>query len=154
MYWPIGTPRIYATSSSRAPSFNLVVSGDGLSDTPPEPDPAFSPSAHDHVDVQPGPATPVTPVTPVVPVTPATPATPLTPAVQSVEHDDNPFPGAAAASGASEPYAVPLSEPVLALRVSRAGHLFAVITATSITLWQTKVAAMLPALSSRLAELS
>lgn len=34
---------------------------------------------------------------------------------------------------------VPVKDPILALRVSRAGHIFAVITKTSIVVWQTKV---------------
>ena len=132
MYWPIGTPRVYATSSSRAPGFNLFVSNDGLSASPHDSDPA-SPSpgdapsrlaaAHDDIEIHP----------------PPTPITPITPAVQSVEHDDNPLNSALGGSSVSGAGALPLKDPVLALRVSRAGHLFAVITATSITVWQTKV---------------
>jgi len=33
------------------------------------------------------------------------------------------------------------NENILGLRISRTGHLFAVITATSMTIWQTKVSA-------------
>ncbi|KAM4059410.1 RIC1 domain-containing protein [Hirsutella rhossiliensis] len=133
MYWPIGTPRIYATSSSRAPDLNLIVSGDGLSSPylsrPPSP---FSPdaasrrdaAAQDDLELQP-------------------PPTPITPAVQSVEHHENPLSDAASAASNSEANGVPLKDPVLALRVARTGHLFAVITATSITLWQIKPAVVL-----------
>ena len=69
--------------------------------------------------------------------------TPRTPAVQSVEHDDD-------APGRSSPFdqqaaatpEVPTKDPVLALSVSRTGHLYAVISRTSITVWQTKVRAL------------
>ncbi|CAM1507280.1 Fc.00g069210.m01.CDS01 [Cosmosporella sp. VM-42] len=133
MYWPLGTPRIYATSSSRAQAFKLVVSHDGLS-SPSESSltgtSSFSNShsrgaGHENVDVQPPP-------------TPITPITPMTPAVQSVEHDDyTTFRPVQDAEG-SDVDGVPLKDPVLALRVSRSGNLFAVITTTSITVWQTK----------------
>lgn len=126
MYWPIGTPRIYATSSSRAPDVNLILSPDGAPPSPYLSDPT-SPSspddAHDDADLQP----------------PPTPITPITPAVQPVEHHENPLNHATLASSSSEASGVPLKDPVMALRVARAGHLFAVITVTSITLWQIKV---------------
>lgn len=134
MYWPIGTPRVYATSSGRAPNLNLFVSHDGLPsrsesdlDSPPasEAKPR-SVAGHDDVDIQPPP-------------TPITPITPITPAVQSVDHDENPMDSATWDPRRPEASEVPLRDPVLALRVARAGHLFAVITATSITVWQTKV---------------
>jgi hypothetical protein len=134
MYWPIGTPRIYATGSSRSPTVKFLESHDGFQN-PPEPELGASPppgglhpraaaGAHEELDVQP----------------PPTPITPLTPAVQSVEHDGGML-GASSTSNnnQSEANTVPVKDPVLALRVSRAGHLFAVITATSITIWQTKV---------------
>ncbi|KPM34397.1 hypothetical protein AK830_g12173 [Neonectria ditissima] len=133
MYWPIGTPRIYATSSSRAPACRLVVSQDGLS-SPLESSSTTSPALPsvqprglgiDDVDLHPPP-------------TPITPATPRTPGIRPVEHDDDSsgyFPSHSRDSDADE---LPLKDPVLALRVSRSGNLFGVITATSITLWQTK----------------
>jgi hypothetical protein len=69
--------------------------------------------------------------------------TPRTPAIGPVEHDedeDESVTGAVTISQRiTETDNVPLKDPVLALRVSRTGHLFAVITATSITVWQTKV---------------
>lgn len=128
MYWPIGTPRIYATSSSQGPAFTLFASDDGIPQTdyltpPPNSHHGSSPRAaagHDEVEIQP----------------PLTPGTPITPAIQSVEHDDetadDPQPGDVNGE-------VPSKDPVLALRTSRTGNMFATITATSITLWQTKV---------------
>lgn len=134
MYWPLGTPRLYATSSSRAPAFKLVLSNDGLSSasqssltTNSGPSYSHSQSAnYDHADLLPPP-------------TPITPITPITPAVQSVEHDDysSNFPLPESPSG--DENSIPLKDPLLALRVSRNGNLFAVITSTSITVWQTKV---------------
>lgn len=133
MYWPIGTPRVYATSSSRASDSNIYVSYDGLqshsgsSVTSPQPEtiaqPLKSPSPEDSDDVQP----------------PPTPMTPATPAVKPVERYEF-FPdGGAAKDQSAEDRRVPVKDPVLALRIARTGQMFAVITATSITLWQTKV---------------
>ena len=114
MYWPIGTPRIFATSSNRASESRLFVSYDGVSG-PEEaaPEPVKEEAAED--------ATP--------------PATPATPAIKSVEFGD----AQPALPSQNADQTVPLKDPVLALRVSRSGNMFAVITSTSITLWQTKV---------------
>ncbi|KAK2014045.1 RIC1-domain-containing protein [Colletotrichum eremochloae] len=128
MYWPIGTPRIFATSSRSGPSFNLVVSHDGLPnpfDNRPTDEPSSYLNAqsqhsqqHDDVEI-------------------ATPLTPVTPAIQSVDHDDAHSPETTRPS--PRPNAnIPLKDPVLALRISRPGHLFAVITSTSMTIWQVK----------------
>lgn len=133
MYWPIGTPRIYATSSNPAAGKSLFVSYDGItqpSDSEASPSPSgaartASPTQHDDVDLQPPP-------------TPMTPATPATPAVKSVEFEDNgPILGPIS-ERVSSLIELPTKDPLLALRVSRTGQMFAVITATSITLWQTK----------------
>src|SRR3569833_1200183 len=81
MYWPVGTPRIFATSSSHTPTFNLVVSHDGLPSPPPlrddKPDhqssllPAAPTSSQDALGL-PGALSPATPTTPITPATPAT----------------------------------------------------------------------------------
>ncbi|OHE90979.1 hypothetical protein CORC01_13723 [Colletotrichum orchidophilum] len=128
MYWPIGTPRIFATSSRSGPAFNLVVSHDGLpnpfdnrptdkaSGTPPlnaQP----QPSPHDAIEL-------------------ATPMTPVTPAIQSVDNQDH-DPETSRPSPRLN-VNIPLKDPVLALRISRPGHLFATITSTSMTIWQAK----------------
>lgn len=74
---------------------------------------------------------------------PPTPITPLTPAVQSVEHgydeSKEDVPETPDKPASSDENKVPAQDPVLALRVSRTGHMFATITKTSITIWQTKV---------------
>ncbi|KAG6016807.1 hypothetical protein E4U43_003051 [Claviceps pusilla] len=136
MYWPIGTPRIYATSSGRAPELSLFVSYDGLQ----QPDDSSSTSsfaqrgqtgaldALDHNDVDTLP--------------PPTPMTPSTPAVQSIEQDDytvhTPTKLLPLFKDSVNRNALPLKDPVLALCVARNGHIFGIATATSITLWQTK----------------
>lgn len=129
MYWPIGTPRIYATSSSRSSAFKLLVSHDGLpcpSDSVPtaSPNTAASQSRASGLDddfQQP----------------PPTPATPATPAV--VEHEDYTTNRPQLGREASSSDGVPVKDPILALRASRSGDMFAVITKTSITVWQSKV---------------
>ena len=138
MYWPVGTPRIFATSSSHTPTFNLVVSHDGLPSPPPlrddKPDhqssllPADPTSSQDALGL-PGALSPATPTTPL---------TPATPGIKSVEqgyHDES----REHESSAPVPVNIPRKEPMLALRVARSGHLFATITATSMTIWQMKV---------------
>lgn len=66
----------------------------------------------------------------------------MTPAVLSVEHDK---PDGASPrwppnlqDGVGDP-ATRTKEPILALNVSRTGHIFVVATATTMTVWQTKV---------------
>lgn len=128
MYWPVGTPRIYATSSNRASGSNLYVSHDGLPTPNPDagadapPSPSRSPTKDDDEAQL------------------ATPMTPATPAIEPVEHAEHvDEESKTSTSRAPEANSVPLKDPILALRVSRTGQMFAVITATSITLWQTKV---------------
>lgn len=137
MYWPVGTPRIYATSnSSLHANFNVVVSYDGLS--PPAPDDKdidktdgaslLTTDSASSLDVPlPAPATPITP------------STPFTPAIKPVEHDVFDASIEASSRNGNESARIPLKEPILALRVSRLGQIFAVITATSMTIWQAKV---------------
>lgn len=141
MYWPVGTPRVYATSSTQTASFNLVVSHDGLPPPPPPPAPAEdSTDKADKASLLTSDSASASSYD-IVPPTPITPATPLTPGINSVEHDS--LDSASEASTSNEPApvpaAIPLKEPILALRVARPGHLFAVITATSMTIWQAKV---------------
>ncbi|KAI0009090.1 RIC1-domain-containing protein [Xylariaceae sp. FL0662B] len=139
MYWPIGTPRIYATSTARASTKpDPLVSHDGIASSAATDSGSLlsvdsAPSrAPDEKDTAiPDTATPLTPGL----------KTPATPAVNSVEHDiyhdgsgysSQQF---LAGSGGGN---IPVGEPIVALKVSRTGHLFAVITATTMTIWQTK----------------
>lgn len=141
MYWPVGTPRVYATNSdNQDTNFGFVVSQDGLQspgvdgDRPPLTHGESSSSTHDAILGPPQPS----PL-----LTPATPTTPITPAIKSVEHAFN-YDGDAQglpqepSPATSGNLATLLKEPILALRVARTGHLFAVITSTTMTIWQTK----------------
>lgn len=133
MYWPVGTPRIYATSSSQPANPDVIISHDGLS--PPTPDErdaersdqaslltADSASSYDFPN-------------------PSTPITPITPGIKPVEHEilDNGSDASSSHGNEHPATRIPLREPILALRVSRLGQIFAVITATSMTIWQAKV---------------
>jgi hypothetical protein len=141
MYWPIGTPRIYAPSTAYAPSNqNIIVSHDGLpaSTSTNTPDDAASLASLESTTIKEhNPSEPESEASAqdaaVPPLTPGLP-TPATPGVKSVEHDtsDHYFSG-------SGHCVVPTGEPLIALKVSRTGHLFAVITASTLTIWQTKV---------------
>ncbi|OLN92890.1 Guanine nucleotide exchange factor subunit ric1 [Colletotrichum chlorophyti] len=126
MYWPIGTPRIYATSSRSGPAFNLVVSHDGLPN-PFDNRPTDDASAQSCLNAQPQQ---------LEDVELATPLTPVTPAIQSVDDDRHDPPTSRPSPRLN--VNIPLKDPILALRISRAGHLFAVITSTSMTIWQAK----------------
>ncbi|CAK7564050.1 MAG: WD40 repeat protein [Sporothrix epigloea] len=82
------------------------------------------------------------------PLLPHTPLTPTTPAIKPVEHgfyandDDEPVGNRYPVRHVS-PLVLPTTEPVLALRMSRQNHLFATVTATSMTIWQAKPTVML-----------
>lgn len=131
MYWPIGAPRIYAASNCKAPKDRVfefdddaesreTTEGSGsLVDAP-------SPYAEDRANGE-------------LQLPIPTPITPTTPGIKPVEHDSEN--NAAARSPGKNSYFSKSAdtEPLLALRISRIGHLFAVITSTSLTIWQTKV---------------
>jgi hypothetical protein len=69
----------------------------------------------------------------------STPITPITPGIKPVEHDgQRRFPSHFTGHESSIPGSAD-REPLLSLKISRTGHLFAVITSTSLTIWQTKV---------------
>ncbi|KAK7924175.1 hypothetical protein PG985_006229 [Apiospora marii] len=139
MYWPVGTPRIYATSTNPAPAHsNVLLSHDGL-------DPVVNSDSRSLLSVDSALSKPTddgsqSDATSDAPASinqpPPTPFTPRTPAVNSVEHDV--FHESSAPYSQDASLSIPSGEPVLALRVSKTGHLFAVITETTITMWQTK----------------
>lgn len=148
MYWPIGTPRIYATSSNQIAVNNLILSYDGLqspSDHAPDQDFASLDNDNDNDNdaeplSQPSPTPNLNELQP--PPTPKTPLSPRTPMVQSAEFEQDQHASPIKSRPPAAPR-VPTQDPIIALRVSRAGHLYAVITATSITLWQTKPSVIL-----------
>ncbi|RYP64283.1 hypothetical protein DL771_008842 [Monosporascus sp. 5C6A] len=159
MYWPVGTPRVYAAttitttqaSAESTPASNYFLSHDGASlgndangETGDDGVPAHYRSLQGlDTTASKGQEQDEKGTTNLdIPFTPGL-KTPLTPAVNSVEHDQfqlhdehgSSSLGDATTGGAG---AVPSGEPVLALRVSRTGHIFAVITPTTMSIWQTK----------------
>lgn len=153
MYWPISTPRVYATRSSRAQGPTLhsqehIQDADSYMNLPRAREhngqEALSEQDKHNGDLP-----------------PPTPQTPYTPGINSVdldalEHlalqDKN---GNEAVQGKNQEddsteFLVERasSEAIQDLCISRSGHLFAVITATSMTIWQTKVGRLCPLLSN------
>lgn len=139
MYWPVGTTRIYATSSTSTSTsgqpFHHVVSNDGLPlSTIEEKDKEKEADRSEQASMLTADSASTLdfPVPTPVPATPTTPNPPNTPGINPVEHE--------LLDTASETsIGIPLHEPIIALRVARVGHVFAVITATSMTIWRAKV---------------
>ena len=129
MYWPIGAPRIYAASNIAAQDRVLQFDDDAESREPTEGsgslvDASVGSEERSEDETESGLSTPLSPITP---------------GIKPVEHDSHHrfstklLGHDAELSGAVE------NQPLLALRISRTGHLFAVITSSSLTVWQTKV---------------
>ena len=138
MYWPIGAPRIYASSSSKASRSRIFESDDDAEsrDTTEGSGSLLSaPSIDVEVDIDgkgdlglSGSPTPSAPATPGI--KPVEHGTQRRLSTRSIEQDKStPEIGSTQAD----------REPLLALRISRTGHLFAIITSTTLTVWQTKV---------------
>lgn len=137
MYWPIGAPRIYAASNSGqlknrifepeddAESRETTEGSGELLDTPSVSSGGLG-EGNDALSGQ------------------ETPLTPKTPGIKPVEQNDGTLPILHNEDGSYFPGMTEAKEPLLALRMSRQGHLFAVITSTSLTIWQTKVLYLLP----------
>lgn len=136
MYWPVGTPKAYATSTHAAP-ISLHLSHDHSPNprtvaiceqsTHPKTSELRSPLSNgDDGDV----------------LSPKTPITPVTSVVQSVESNEIGEVASKVDTGVEDgvvDQAARMKEPNLALKVCRTGHIFVVATATTMTLWQTKV---------------
>jgi RAB6A-GEF complex partner protein 1 len=138
MYWPIGAPRIYAASSSKASKDRVLESDDdaesretteGSGSLLNAPSIDSGGGSEDDGERHLSGAT--------------TPITPVTPGIKPVEHEHQRRLSARFigqdGSGPGFGQVQADKEPLLALRISRTGHLFAVITSTSLTIWQTKV---------------
>jgi hypothetical protein len=147
MYWPIGAPRIYAASSSRTPRARVIQFDDDAESRETTEGsgslinaPSSASDAQDEEDPRSGLLTPVTPVTPGIP--------------KPVEYDAAQRRLSARALGSLDEKLEDVitraeGEHILALKISRSGHLFAVITATSLTVWQTKVCSFPDNIGSR-----
>lgn len=137
MYWPIGLPRIYAASSSSKAHQGRVFLSEDDAASRDTAEGSFSPprdlstiSEQEESDFQ--------------QQVPLTPATPLTPGIKSVDHDHvSPKIYNGDENVVDRNFGQVGKEPVLAVRISRTGHLFATITATTLTIWQTKPTAIL-----------
>jgi hypothetical protein len=142
MYWPIGAPRIYAASSSKA-TRNRVESDDdaesretteGSGSLLEAPSTVSGGRSDDGLQPLSGTSTPMTPGTPgIIPIEQQDPQSTLS--ARLLGHGLS-LPSAASAAAEKEA--------LLGLRVSRTGHLFAVISSTSLTVWQTKVCSAVP----------
>ena len=164
MYWPVGTPRIYAANTTipqLSPGSDLhsraflshdgasidnngnndddVVNGDRDSDVNSlnnpndpllrRPDTSTTKSSESYERDSSRLDFPITPGL----------KTPLTPAVNAVDHDRFQDAWGPSSQQVQETAGIPTGEPILGLTVSRTGHLFAAITSTTLTVWQTKV---------------
>jgi hypothetical protein len=131
MYWPIGAPRIYAAGSSQATHRTLEFDDNAESRETTEDSGSLVDVYGLGTDLKPDDGQDATSAGI------STPMTPVTPGIRPVEHDGQrrsfPFNSQDISfSGSAD------TEPLLSLKISRTGHLFAVITSTSLTIWQTK----------------
>jgi len=146
MYWPIGAPRIYAASSSKIKKHQVLESDDDAESRETTEDSGSllnAPSIDSESKSDDGLEPPSAASTP-----------PVTPGIQPVEQFDSQRRLSARLTGHNAILAGSILEsaekqPLIALRISRTGHLFAVITETSLTIWQTKVKICFINLSSR-----
>ncbi len=133
MYWPVGAPRIYAASNSKSAKELVLASDDdaesretieGSSSSLEALNIAPDGRQDNGHDVGSGATTPVIP---------------STPGIKPVEHDIHGRPHSQSVGSEAVKLGPVDKEPLLSLKISRIGHLFAVITSTSLTIWQTKV---------------
>lgn len=131
MYWPIGAPRVYAASNRKPPRDRVLKSDDDAeSRDTTEGSGSLVDAPSNGSDLEDENETPSGMSTPV---------TPMTPGIHPLEHDTQRH-----LSSRQLGYDTSISssagkEALLSLKISRTGHLFAVITSTSLTIWQTKV---------------
>ncbi|KAI0136289.1 RIC1-domain-containing protein [Xylariales sp. AK1849] len=140
MYWPVGIPRIYATTTQAPTRPKVVLSQDGIESTNRTAGDSGSILSLDSIASKPTDSSSEPAQDLPTPITPG-PFTPRTPGINSVEQDY--YHDATAQSSqeqlpGSRQVPIPSGEPIVALKVSRTGHMFAVITATTMTIWQTK----------------
>lgn len=123
MYWPIGTPKAFAITNNVA-AVSIDISPD------------LSSNANNTTTLE----LPESQLGFVENALPQTPITPLTPAVHPIQYEDvRSTTERLHRETPATPDAISTKEPIRALRISRSGHIFAVITATTMTIWQTKV---------------
>jgi len=136
MYWPINLPRIYSASSSKVKKHQIVEFDDDAESrdtTEGSGSLLNAPSIDSESKSDDGLGPPSAASTP-----------PVTPGIQPLEQFDPQRRLSTRLAGQNVPSAGSIlestdKEPLIGLRISRTGHLFAVITETSLTIWQTKV---------------
>lgn len=126
MFWPIGSPRVYATSQRQLPPERRITSDDGVNSQPP---PAAVNGRHHEPE--------------------SAHAAQLRPADDDAERDATVTQGpngsapqtSSAANGSLQgnDAETDVDGEIIALRVARNGQLFATITRSTLTIWQTKV---------------
>jgi len=143
MYWPTGAPRIYAASSSKVKKHQVVEFEDDAEsrETTEGSGSLLNAPNIDSESKSDDGGTPSAASTP-----------PATPGIQPVEQYDPQRRLSTRLTGQNALLAGSIldsseKEPLIGLRISRTGHLFAVITETSLTIWQTKVRYLMVALS-------
>lgn len=132
MYWPIGAPRIYAACNGNASKDRIHQFDDEAeAQHRNEGDSYINASSNSNAgEDEDG----------LLATGHLTPTTPHTPAIQPVEHfAQHRFSGSSHSNENEAAIRHAEKQPILSLRMSRTGHLFAVITETSMTIWQTKV---------------
>ncbi|EOD52114.1 putative duf1339 domain protein [Neofusicoccum parvum UCRNP2] len=130
MFWPIGSPRVYATSQRQLPPERRITSDDGVNSQPP---PAAVNGRHHEPE--------------------SAHAAQLRPADDDAERDATVTQGpngsapqtSSAANGSLQgnDAETDVDGEIIALRVARNGQLFATITRSTLTIWQTKPTAVL-----------
>jgi hypothetical protein len=134
MYWPVGAPRIYAASNSKAEAQRYEFEEED-EDAESRETTEGSGSLLDAPSID-----GVEDLEKELPPIPKTPKTPITPGINPVEHHDSRSSLSTQENDQSNRFSGSAErDPLLALKISRTGHLFAVITSTSLTIWQTKV---------------
>ncbi len=133
MYWPIGAPRIYAASNSKSAKERVFEPDDDAESREPTEGSgslqealSIAPDGRQDDEHEAGSGT-------------TTPIVPSTPGIKPVEHDVHGRPHSQSVGSEAVRSGSADKEPLLSLKISRIGHLFAVITSTSLTIWQTKV---------------
>lgn len=133
MYWPIGAPRVYASCNNKTRKGQLFKHDDGTDshqDSGSEANaPISNPDAMQNAEETASGF--------------LTPSTPFTPGIKPVENDGQRRLSARSLGSIEDKQgdfvAQAEDEHIISLKISRSGHLFAVITSTSLTIWQTKV---------------
>lgn len=136
MYWPIGAPRIFAASNKKEPDKQVFHSDDDAENygnyerrsSRISVSKSNSYAAQDEDEL----ASEL-----------LLPLTPLPPGVKPVEQDAQRRLSTRSTGNLEDDLEDRIAQaeksPIISLKISRSGHLFAVITTTSLTIWQTKV---------------